>query len=33
VASTLADGHFEQQIELIRNGWGVTGDEPFESNG
>ncbi|CAB1080588.1 hypothetical protein D1AOALGA4SA_8268 [Olavius algarvensis Delta 1 endosymbiont] len=33
VVSTLADGHFEQQIELIRNGWGVTGDEPFESNG
>jgi len=33
VASTLADGHFEQQIELIRNGWGVTGDEPFASDG
>lgn len=33
VKSVLADGHFEQQIELIRNAWGVTGDEPFEAEG
>jgi phage protein D len=33
VNSILADGHFEQQIELIKNGWGVTGDEPFEAEG
>lgn len=29
VKSTLADGHFEQEVELIRNAWGVTGNEPF----
>ena len=33
VTCVLADGHFEQQIELIRNAWGVTGDEPFDSEG
>lgn len=33
VTSTLADGHFEQQIELIRNAWGITGDESFEAEG
>lgn len=30
VKSILADGHFEQTIELIRNAWGLTGDESFE---
>ncbi len=30
VKHVIADGHYEQHIELIRNAWGVAGDEPFE---
>jgi phage protein D len=29
VKVVIADGLFEQQIELLRNAWGVTGSEPF----
>ena len=30
VKHVIAEGDYVQHIELIRNGWGVTGDEPFE---
>ena len=29
VKHLIADGRYEQQVELIRNAWGVTGDEAF----
>ncbi len=30
VKSIINQGEFEQHLELTRNAWGVTGDEPFE---
>lgn len=30
VKTVIAQGQFEQHLELIRNAWGVTGDESFE---
>lgn len=30
VKHVIAQGHYEQHVELIRNAWGVTGDEAFE---
>lgn len=30
VKTIIAQGNFEQHLELIRNAWGITGNEPFE---